>query len=276
MTPGEIPAGAVPGEKTFLPFQAPAASAITNDVSLAVSNTKYNSFFNIDGVKTSDIKAGRFENAEVYFYICNPSDATTVWFVQSGYIGGFAEQGGDTFSMDFRSIAQLLQQNVGKTVTENCPYKLGDLRCTVTPLTATAIIQEVDFTGLRRFFRIAQDNYVALTFGFSDIWRNGLVEVTNTDSPNYNVQIEVVRSDYLGAGVGAGNNFQITCLRSFPFDLQEGDTVRLLEGCGNTVTACQARGNILNFGGFPFLPGNDTLMASSIPDRSSAQPGGKK
>jgi uncharacterized phage protein (TIGR02218 family) len=276
LTLPNYPLGAVPGAvKTFYPEQSPKSSALSNDTSLSVSNAKYESYFTLTGISSIDIKAKKFENAEVLFFLCDPNLPGSVSLIQSGYIGGFKEEGGDTFSMDFRSIAQLLQQNIGDTVTELCPYRYGEPRCGKQPLIAEATIVLIEPSSPRRNFIIEIDGFPVETRS-ENFWRNGVVEIISSGTFNGGVLMEIVNSQWLSSTATPVNRTSIQPLQSFPFDLVVGERVKLLEGCLNTVADCSRRGNIANYGGFPFLPGNDALVSNTIPDSSSASPGGKK
>lgn len=47
-------------------------------------------------------------------------------------------------------------------------------------------------------------------------------------------------------------------LRPFPFTISIGDTFRFLPGCAKTMAACTAFGNLINFGGDPYIPPPET------------------
>ena len=56
-------------------------------------------------------------------------------------------------------------------------------------------------------------------------------------------------------------------------NLQPGDQVLLHAGCDKTQGVCKAKfGNLLNFQGFPFIPGEDWLV--SVPIRAGQNDGG--
>jgi uncharacterized phage protein (TIGR02218 family) len=71
---------------------------------------------------------------------------------------------------------------------------------------------------------------------------------------------------------GSNAGFQITIrehdpftndfflIRPFPFPIAVGDTMRFWPGCQKTIGACTSFGNLLNFGGDPFIPPPETTL----------------
>jgi uncharacterized phage protein (TIGR02218 family) len=243
--------------KTFQPLQAPKVSALVNDTNLSVANTEWESYYLAKGISGDDIRAGRFDGAEVLLFLCVPNVAGTCWLLQSGYAGEMQDLGNELFKMGFRSIAQLLQQQVGRTVTELCPYKLGESRCGYTPSTAAGSIVSVSGTASRRDI-VVQLNSPTVAQQGGNFWQYGLLETTLSTSKNRGLQGMIIASD-----IQSATFTRIRLFLSMPFDYVAGEPVKLLEGCANTMAACQGRNNVLNFGGFPFVPGVDALVSSS-------------
>lgn len=50
----------------------------------------------------------------------------------------------------------------------------------------------------------------------------------------------------------------------YPFvDLQPGDSVELVKGCDHSISACKAKfDNVINFGGFPYIPSDNPFSGS--------------
>lgn len=53
---------------------------------------------------------------------------------------------------------------------------------------------------------------------------------------------------------------QFSLLNPFPFTVSPGDTFFAYPGCDKTMAACTAFGNLLNFGGQPFIPVSETAI----------------
>jgi uncharacterized phage protein (TIGR02218 family) len=62
----------------------------------------------------------------------------------------------------------------------------------------------------------------------------------------------------------SGGEFEVTTFLPFPFDIAAGspaDACKLTVGCNKTVANCLAPfDNIVNFRGFPFVPGQDDTL----------------
>lgn len=53
---------------------------------------------------------------------------------------------------------------------------------------------------------------------------------------------------------------QIDLQLEMPYDVQVGDTFTAIAGCNKLFSKCQSYTNVINFGGFPHLPGRDHLV----------------
>jgi uncharacterized phage protein (TIGR02218 family) len=53
----------------------------------------------------------------------------------------------------------------------------------------------------------------------------------------------------------------ITVVPPFPFEFEEDAEVKLVLGCAHHVSDCEnVFGNLINYGGFPFIPNQDTML----------------
>ena len=51
-----------------------------------------------------------------------------------------------------------------------------------------------------------------------------------------------------------------TLYKSMPYPITVGDKIGVHIGCNKELSRCIALGNILNHGGFPFIPGDDEFL----------------
>jgi uncharacterized phage protein (TIGR02218 family) len=210
----------------------------------------------ITGIKLADIRLGKFEDSEVLIYMMDPTKPDSAYLISAGYLAGAVDKGGEKFELNFFSLEQRLNDNIGVTVTERCPYKLGEKRCTVAARTGNG---QVSALGGNPRNTITVQMSTSISGGTApNFWAFGIFQVLTTSTNLAGYTSEVLRSAYLGA-----NTYEIYLLNELPEVLQLGDGVRLIEGCENTVTACADRNNIINFGGFPDLPGIDKLLTSA-------------
>jgi uncharacterized phage protein (TIGR02218 family) len=250
----EFPPSETAGIKKFEPSQAPNASAVITELGLNSSNATFSSYFMINGVDIADIRRGLYKDSDCYVYLCDPAKSDSSALIVAGYLAGAKNLGDEIYEIDFRSLEQQLENNIGSTVTELCPQKLGDFKCKIPARSTTATITTVTS---RYIFRVTTP---PLTFGGTpNFWQFGSLSysVLGISSNLYDITGNIVKSVYMG-----NNITELYLLSSFHEDLLPGQAVTLLEGCGCTATICNSRGNIVNFRGFPDLPGVDKLIAT--------------
>jgi uncharacterized phage protein (TIGR02218 family) len=251
----EPPVGELSGEiRNFIPYQSPNSTAITTDTGLGSSNATFSSYFRLTGIDIADIRRGLYKDSAVNVYLCDVRQQNSPILVVSGYLAGAKNIGDELFEAEFRSIEQRLEKNIGGTVTELCPLKLGEQKCGVPAKSSTATV----LTAPTRYRFTVQTP--VLSFGSTaNFWQFGSFYYSTLGVPGlFDISGDIAKSTYLGSDVT-----EITLLNSFQEDLQVGQVVTLLEGCGNTATICNARGNIINFRGFPDLPGIDKLITNA-------------
>jgi uncharacterized phage protein (TIGR02218 family) len=242
--------------RRYTPIQSPLASALTTDISGVASTASFSSYLTIDGIDLADIRMGRFEDSEVYIFLMDPTKPDSATVISIGYLAGAIDRGGEKFEVSYFSLEQRLETEIGATVTERCPYKLGDFRCT---LNAKSALCTVIALGLNPRNSVTVDLSAPLAgSNVPNFWAFGGAEIMITVGRMEGLRGEILKSEYLG-----GRQHTLFLLNELPEPFRLGDELRLIEGCENTVTACSDRGNIVNYGGFPDLPGIDRLLTSA-------------
>lgn len=152
-------------------------------------------------------------------------------------------------TLQFRSLSQLLNQQIGDQYSENCRVqRFGDTECkaSLTPYTHTATVTDV--TDDQRF--TISGSYA------TNIFYKGWVEFTSGENDGLE---EEITSNTGGA---------LTLFIAMPGEVQVGDTVSVVEGCDRTTARCTAivnadnpsGTNIENYRGEPFLPGRTKVF----------------
>jgi len=86
-------------------------------------------------------------------------------------------------------------------------------------------------------------------------------------------EIDIAAGRYDNAAVTIGNRRQLTLWAPLQVPIVPGDTFRLIAGCDKRAVTCREKfENLLNFQGFPHIPGDDWLMA--VPRTDGANDGG--
>lgn len=192
------------------------------------------------GVDRSDIAAGLYDKAAIEVFLYDWSAGSTVKILASGHWGECAVHD-HRYVAEFRSLSQSLQQTVLRTYTAACDAELGDARCGVNlaALTETGTVTGV--TSRRLFFDAAHTEA-------DDYWRGGKVIFTSGACTGYAMEIKSSTS-----ATGA-----IELFLAMPAAIAVGDTFTLAPGCDKAFATCQGTyANVVNFRGFPHVPGTD-------------------
>lgn len=208
---------------------------MVRSLGLSVDNLDLEGAIDDDALTALDIERGLFDDARVDLRIVNWSDPTQFDYLARGTFGN-ARMVEDGFEVEFRSRAHVLNQPTGRIYQRTCDAKLGDARCGVNlpALAVTATVASV--TGQ-------------------------VVIITSLAQP----------ADWFSLGLlvdATGARHKIKSHSGTRLILWEqpvvaplvASTVTLTPGCRQTNAVCKAKfNNLVNFQGFPFIPGNDTL-----------------
>lgn len=203
-----------------------------------------------DGISEADLYGGLFQDAyvQVFLHHWDRDDIPTRRLI-AGWIGD-AQHGPKGVSMQILGPSHRLDQNsVTTTITAQCRWDFGDARCGVDREALAVAGTVAGFTGR---------DIVLGTYGtggsLSQNWTNGLLRwVTGA---NAGEECEIKTADPAGTGV-------INLWRLAPLGIEIGDTFEILPGCNKvklSADGCQGYSNIVNFGGFDTVPGQDAMI----------------
>jgi uncharacterized phage protein (TIGR02218 family) len=237
------------------------ASAIEGQLGLAVSNLDCSGALSSDALTEDDLYSGRYDDAAVTIYLVNWSDVAQRVIVRSGSMGQVS-RGKLAFSAELRGLTAKLDQPAGRIFQRTCPWDLGDARCTVNlsgaGLSGTGTVSQVldafEFlaTGL------AGVGSGALTRG-KIVWTSGLNNFLAVD----------IKAHSSNAGVS-----RVAIALPMGMPVAVGDSFSATVGCDKSLATCKDRfNNLVNFGGFPHMPGND--FALSHPNQGDGNDGGR-
>ena len=201
-----------------------------------------------EAIAEADILLGRFDGAAVETWRVNWRDVGQRLLLRRATIGEIVREDG-AFRAELRSSQQALNQVRGRLYQALCDAELGDARCGVD-VEDSEFRTEANVAALRDRFRIAVSGveaYAESWFGFGTVtWdtgkRAGLRDRVVTHQRLGGV-------DVLGFGVPVGDW------------VVEGDAFTATAGCDRRLATCRERfGNVVNFRGFPHVPGNDFVL----------------
>lgn len=230
------------------------AHALSQTTGLSVDNTEALGVLSSDAISEKDIRAGRYDGAEVEAWLVNWRDVTQRFLRFRGKVGELSREAGG-FRAELNGLSEAMNQPQGRSYQTPCSAVLGDGVCRFD-LGQTGYSVELDLAG----------NDDETVFRFADMAlypRNWFVRgrfvVLTGEAEGLS---GIIKNDDKGAN-GARTIELWEALRA---EMQPGDRVRLEAGCDKRPVTCRKKfNNFLNFRGFPDIPGEDWLMSYPIP-----------
>ncbi|WP_439155835.1 DUF2163 domain-containing protein [Yoonia sp.] len=234
---------------TFQPETGLSARALSSTTGLSVNNSEAIGALSAAAITEADITAGRYDGAEVATWLVQWDDPAARQLRFVGTIGEITRAAGG-FQADLRGLTEPLNQPQGRSYMTTCSAVLGEGRCGVDLADpAFSVTLVVDAVAQGQQFR-----FTAVT-GFNDRWcEGGFLEVLTGAATGLR---EVIKHDRISADARA-----ITLWQPIRGAVAAGDQVRLIAGCDRRAGTCAVKfANLINFQGFPHIPGEDWLTA---------------
>lgn len=247
---------------SFRPETGLSAAALMQTTGLSVDNTEAVGVLSDAAITEADIAAGRYDGAAVEAWLVqwDAPDNRVLQF--RGALGEVTRANG-AFTAELRGLAERLNTPMGRVYQRACPSVLGDAACGVD-LTAPGHAVEVVVAS------VVKDRvlHVPEAAGYEPRWfERGRCEVLDGPAAGLVGAIKIDRPE------GALRRIELwDRLRA---GVRPGDRLRLTAGCDKRMETCRLKfSNLLNFGGFPDIPGEDWMVAH--PARVSARAGGTR
>lgn len=247
---------------TFKASTGLTASAIEQATGLSIDNSEAMGALSDAAVTEEDIEFGRFDGAEVRAWLVNWTALEQRVLQFRGSIGEMRRAGG-AFHAELRGLTDLLNQPMGRIYQKPCTAVLGDNACKFN----------LNISGFRAEAEVASliaGNALQLKGGGG--WDTGWFK---------RGRLDVVSGQAVGLWDSIKQDEQITGGRNVSLwsgisgRLAVGDRVRLTAGCDKSMTTCRLKfNNVMNFQGFPDLPGEDWMMA--VPKQGNPNTGGSR
>ena len=225
------------------------ASAVETSLGLAVDNLEVLGALSSAALAESDLAAGLYDDAEVEIWRVNWTDVSQRVLLRRGNLGEVS-RGALAFTAEVRGLAHRLNQPTGRLFQYMCDADLGDERCGVD-LEASSFKGSgavTSATGRRVFEASGLDGFA------SDWFSRG--RVLWTSGANAARAMEV-KAHALSAGV-----VSVELWQPMARDIEVGATFDVHAGCDKHIATCRSKfANVVNFRGFPHMPGNDFVIA---------------
>lgn len=245
---------------TFRAESGLSAVALAQSTGLSVDNSEALGVLSDAGVQEADIEAGRFDAATVQCWLVNWADVSARSLLFQGRLGEIRRAGG-AFQAELRGLSEALNRPLGRVYQKPCTAVLGDAGCGFDCDTPGyfALCEIDEQAGARQF------SWPALS-GFEPGWfTRGRLRILSGDAAGLSGSIK--RDWWDGA------RRWIELWQPLRAELAPGDRLRLDAGCDKRMETCRLKfGNLLNFQGFPDIPGEDWMM--SYPRQDGRNTGG--
>lgn len=196
----------------------------------------------------ADLLGGKWSGARFRLFEVNwqtPDDGQNL--ILTGRTGEVRVSAKSGYTIELRSLSQIMQQSVGIVTQPLCRYRFGVndgiSRCPVSLAANTHARTVASFAG----------GVITFTGAAFSADHFGEGEIRFTSGPNAGL-VRLIR---------ASDANSVTPLRPPPFEPQPGDAITLVAGCRKRFDEdCKTRWAVpLDFGGEPHLPGLAELIA---------------
>lgn len=237
------------------------AHALAQSTGLAVDNSEAVGSLSDASISETDLRAGRFDNADVRLWLVNWAHTAERVLQFRGTVGEVAQSGGQ-FRAELRGLTEVLNQPRRRVFQRDCTAVLGDRRCGV-------VLTDAQWSVVTRLVGMLDGaSLVTPELPYLAGWfQHGRAVFLDGPAQGLSVPIKADRALPLAR--------RIDLWREPGIAPQPNDAVRLEAGCDRQAGTCRGKfGNLLNFRGFPDIPGDDWVTA--VPTRADLKDGGSR
>ena len=238
----------------FEPESGLTASEVRSGSDLSVDAQDAEGVLTSDRITETDILDGRWDAAQVEVWRVNWNAPGQRVLIRRGAIGEL-RRGRLSFVAEVRSMAHVLGQTVGRVFQGTCDAALGDGRCRVD-------LNDAPYSGAGAVLDPIRDRAFTASgiSGFANGWfAFGVLEWASGGNSG--------RRDEIMLHEVASGIVTITMLEAPVRSVAGGDAFTIWAGCDKRAETCAAKfANILNFRGFPHIPGQDAVLRYATKD----------
>jgi uncharacterized phage protein (TIGR02218 family) len=224
---------------------------IAGSVGLNVDTLDVEGALKSERLNEADLAAGLYDNALIEIYRVNWTDPSQRVLMRYGNLGEVS-RGQHHFSCEVRGLAHELQQPKGRIIQFACDADLGDQRCKInvdTPSFRSDAGVVASLTASPRLFAASGlDPYANGWFS------RGLLTWLSGANQDRTAQVRVHSKD--------ATSVKIELWQRMGETITLGDQFLIVAGCDKQFSTCKAKfDNVVNFRGFPHVPGNDFMLS---------------
>ena len=204
-----------------------------------------------DSLNEDDLAAGRYDAAAVELWLVDWSEPSLSVLLAKGSLGEVKREG-NAFTAEVRGLTDRLAQDTGRLYTTICSVDLGDSRCKIDLTNAAyrgsgAVIA---VSGTSTFSASGLDT-------FDDGWFTaGKLTFASGANAGLGVEVKSHRKDAM---------VTFDLWQAMPQPITAGDVFAVTAGCDKRFQTCHDKfDNVVNFRGFPHIPGNDFVISYPV------------
>jgi uncharacterized phage protein (TIGR02218 family) len=247
----------------FEPEAGVSGSALEASSDFSVDNSDIEGALSSAYLSAEDLAAGRYDGAEVEIWRVNWAEPAQRVLLRRAVLGDVTRKGG-AFSAELRGLSSRLDRVEGRVFQRLCDAVAGDARCGVD-LDAAAYKGAGAVSSVSDAQRFLASGLAAFAAGWFEHGRITWVSGANAGAQGW------VKAH----GLAANGDASIALWTPAGAGIAPGDAFEIRAGCDRRRDTCVAKfANVINFRGFPDMPGNDAAI--SYPVKSGRNDGGKR
>ena len=236
------------GGTTYTAQGGMTASSWARSLGLSVDTLEAIGALTSSTMTEADLAAGLWDDAALQIWRVDWSDTASRVQLFAGSLGEVS-RGPTAFRAEMRGLSHYLGQEVGRIYSRRCDAALGDSRCTVD-------LENPVFKGTGTVAS-SSDARILTASGLgafaSGLFTNGTLVWTTGANAGLRVAVFAHRLD---------TALRLELAERAVRPIAIGDIFVIRAGCDKQASTCAGRfANLVNFRGFPHMPGNDTAFS---------------
>lgn len=239
------------------------ASALQTATGLSVDNAQANGALSDAAISETDVAAGRYDDAHIRHWLVDWRRPDLRVLMFAGTFGEIRRLD-QAFEVELRGLAEPLNKPVGRTILRTCDRRLGDSRCGFDA-------RAPGFSGEGTVVHGGPPDALLASGlgGFAEGWfTHGVLTWLKGENAGDELAIKLDRARPAGREVWPWQTPRSPA--------RPGDRFSVVAGCDKSAQTCREKfSNLINFRGFPHLPGDDWVTAyptdGAVHDGSSRQ-----
>ena len=222
------------------------ATQMENTLGLAASSAQVSGALSSAALDETELSSGKYDGASIEIWLVDWADPTHRLLSDAGTLGEVSRSE-FAFTAELRSLAHDLDVERGRLYQRSCSADLGDAKCRVNLALAAFHTSATALT--------TTDMSLTANLGaFEESFFTG-GRLTFTSGANAGASVEVKEHTKIGTTA------LLMFWASSPHTPQPGDTFTLQAGCDKAMETCRDKfNNLVNFRGFPHMPGTDRVL----------------